>query len=62
MPHRIPLTTVPFVMAALPKELRDFVDKNGSTLQNMALLAYLRKGDRCKPFLEAITAAQVTNK
>ena len=44
---------------AVPQLLASFLDKNGDTLQQMALLAYLREGDEAKPFLEAITAAKV---
>jgi len=43
----------------LPDKIATFVDKNGDTLQNMALLAYLKKGEEAKPFLETVTTAKV---
>ena len=47
---------------ALPAQLTNFVEKNGDTLQNLALLAYLKKGEDAKPFLEAVTTAKVRSK
>ena len=44
----------------LPDKIATFVDKNGDTLQNMALLAYLKKGEEAKPFLETVTTAKVS--
>ena len=44
----------------LPGKIASFVDKNGDTLQNMALLAYLKKGEEAKPFLETVTTAKVS--
>ena len=44
---------------ALPAQLASFVEKNGDTLQNLALLAYLKRGEEAKPFLEGITTAKV---
>ena len=46
----------------LPAKIATFVDKNGDTLQNMALLAYLKKGEEAKPFLETVTTAKVSVK
>ena len=46
-------------MAGLPIQIAALLDANGDTLQNMALLAYLRQGEEAKPFLETITAAKV---
>ena len=46
----------------LPGKIASFVDKNGDTLQNMALLAYLKKGEEAKPFLETVTTAKVSAK
>lgn len=47
-------------MAALPLQLSALLGGvNGDSLQNMALLAYLRQGEEAKPFLEAVTAAKV---
>ncbi|XP_059099502.1 uncharacterized protein LOC131893479 isoform X3 [Tigriopus californicus] len=43
---------------ALPKQFADILDNHGDTLQNMALLAYL-KNEEAKPFLDAMTAAKV---
>eukprot|EP00088_Acartia_fossae_P042810 TRINITY_DN4503_c0_g2_i10.p1 TRINITY_DN4503_c0_g2~~TRINITY_DN4503_c0_g2_i10.p1 ORF type:complete len:103 (-),score=50.43 TRINITY_DN4503_c0_g2_i10:338-646(-) len=45
---------------ALPL-LSGLVDKNGETLQQAALLAYLKQGEEAQPFLEAITAARLCN-
>ena len=44
---------------SLPDQLTNFVSKNGDTLQNMALLAYLRRGEEAQPFLEGVTAAKL---
>eukprot|EP00095_Tigriopus_kingsejongensis_P003933 maker-scaffold1375_size44572-snap-gene-0.11 protein:Tk03933 transcript:maker-scaffold1375_size44572-snap-gene-0.11-mRNA-1 annotation:"PREDICTED: uncharacterized protein LOC100888786" len=44
---------------AMPKQFADLLDNHGDTLQQMALLAYLKRGDSAKPFLEAITTAKV---
>ncbi len=41
--------------------LLNFVDNNQETLQQMALLAYLRDPDQGEPFLQAITAYKVWN-
>ena len=51
-------STAPSV--GLPGKIATFVDKNGDTLQNMALLAYLKKGEEAKPFLETVTTAKVS--
>lgn len=40
--------------------LLNFVDKNADTLQNMALLAYVKDPEVGEPFLEAITAYKVS--
>ena len=37
----------------------DILNNHGDTLQQLALLAYLSKGDEAKPFLQATTAAKV---
>lgn len=37
----------------------DVLNNHGDTLQQMALLAYLSKGEQAKPFLQATTAAKV---
>ena len=37
----------------------DILNNHGDTLQQMALLAYLSKGEQAKPFLQATTAAKV---
>ena len=44
---------------ALPPLFTDFVEKNGNTLQNLALLQYLKKGEEAKPFLQKTTTALV---
>lgn len=46
---------------ALPSLLTNLLDKNGSSLQQMAFLAYLKNGEESKPYLQAITAANVYN-
>ncbi len=43
---------------ALPSAFVNLVDTHGASLQNLALLAYLRKGEEAKPFLEGVTAAR----
>jgi len=45
---------------ALPL-LSGLVDKHGETMQQAALLAYLKQGEQAQPMLEAITAARLTN-
>jgi hypothetical protein len=47
------------VGGGVPFKIAQFLDKNGDTLQNMALLAYLKQGEEAKPALEAITTAKV---
>ena len=37
----------------------DILNNHGDTLQQLALLAYLSKGEEAKPFLQATTAAKV---
>jgi hypothetical protein len=39
--------------------LLNFMEKNSDTLQQMALLAYLKDPDVGEPFLEAITTFKV---
>jgi len=39
--------------------LLDILNNHGDTLQQVALLAYLSKGEEAKPFLQATTAAKV---
>ena len=39
--------------------LLDILNNHGDTLQQVALLAYLSKGEDAKPFLQATTAAKV---
>ena len=39
--------------------LLDILNNHGDTLQQLALLAYLSKGEDAKPFLQATTAAKV---
>lgn len=39
--------------------LLDIINNHGDTLQQLALLAYLSKGEQGKPFLQATTAAKV---
>ena len=46
---------------ALPPIFTDFVQKNGNTLQNIALLNYLKHGEVAKPLLQKTTAALVTH-
>ena len=38
----------------------DVLNTHGDTLQQMALLAYLTKGEEAKPFLQGITAVKVS--
>ena len=38
----------------------DILNTHGDTLQQMALLAYLTKGEQAKPFLQATTAVKVS--
>jgi hypothetical protein len=40
--------------------LLDILNTHGDTLQQMALLAYLNKGEQAKPFLQATTAVKVS--
>ena len=40
--------------------LLNFVDQNAETLQQMALLAYLKEPDVGEPLLEAITTYRVS--
>ncbi len=49
----------PAASDSLPDKIAGFVDKNGDTLQQMALLAYLKRGEQAQPFLEAVTTAKV---
>ena len=44
---------------SVPQKIANFMDANGDTLQNAALLAYLKNGDEAKPFLEAVTTTKV---
>ena len=37
----------------------DILNNHGDTLQQLALLAYLSKGEQAKPFLQVTTAAKV---
>ena len=39
--------------------LLDILNNHGDTIQQVALLAYLSKGEDAKPFLQATTAAKV---
>ena len=39
--------------------LLDILDTHGDTLQQVALLAYLNRGEEAKPFLQATTAVKV---
>ena len=39
--------------------LLDILNNHGDTLQQLALLAYLSKGEQAKPFLQVTTAAKV---
>ena len=41
--------------------LLDILNNHGDTLQQVALLAYLSKGEDAKPFLQATTAAKVNS-
>lgn len=44
---------------ALPTVVNSVLDNYGDSLQQLALLAYLRQGEEAQPFLEAITAARL---
>ena len=46
-------------MSYLGDRAVQFMDKNGDTLQKMALLAYLRRGEEAQPFLETVTTAGI---
>lgn len=44
----------------LPEFLLQILNNHGDDLQQLALLSYLKSEDKGKPFLEAITAAKVS--
>jgi len=44
---------------ALPELLSGLLDKHGETIQQAALLAYLRQGEEGAKYLETITAARL---
>ena len=41
--------------------LLEILNTHGDTLQQVALLAYLNKGEQAKPFLQATTALKVSS-
>ena len=43
----------------IPESFTQLLDNHGDTLQQMALMAYLKDEDAAKPYLQAITAARV---
>ncbi len=46
-------------MASLSMLLSGVVDKHGDTLQNLAMLAYLKRGEEARPQLQAVLTAKV---
>lgn len=47
---------------SLPDILGAFLDKHGDTMQQAALLAYLKQGEEGQQLLEAVTTARLCSK
>merc|ERR1712126_140583 len=48
-------------MASLPQIMTALMETHGQTAQQAALLAYLKRGEEAKPYLETVLTAQLAS-